>query len=372
MKKVLLVVFIIILILALVAGGGFLYLKNWYESGLKAVNSGKAGKEIEVEIASGTGTATIATTLEKNDVIKDARVFRMYLKLNKINNLQAGKYTFDNGKEGVKEVVKRLSSGDVQDNSIKITFIEGKTFDDFAKVIEEKTNNTYDDVYNLVNDEEYINSLIEKYWFITEDIKNEDIYCSLEGYIKPDTYTFEDENVSVQKIFEVIFDFTEKFFDTKNDDGETIKDLVPLTGMSIHEVLTLASVVEKEASNTEDMPKIAGVFYNRLNSNMPLGSDVTTYYAFHVNMAESDLTKKQINTENPYNTRGPNMEGKLPVGPICSPSEPAIMAVLKPDIEDYYYFVADKNGKTYFTKTNAEHNKKVQELKDSGMWFTYE
>ena len=89
-------------------------------------------------------------------------------------------------------------------------------------------------------------------------------------------------------------------------------------------------------------------------------------------MAESDLTKKQINTENPYNTRGPNMEGKLPVGPICSPSEPAIMAVLKPDIEDYYYFVADKNGKTYFTKTNAEHNKKVQELKDSGMWFTYE
>lgn len=369
MKKVLLVVFIIILILALAAGGGFLYLKNWYESGLKAVNSGKAGKEIEVEIASGTGTATIATTLEKNDVIKDARVFRMYLKLNKINNLQAGKYTFNNGKEGVKEVVKRLSSGDVQDNSIKITFIEGKTFDDFAKVIEEKTNNTYDDVYNLVNDEEYINSLIEKYWFITEDIKNEDIYCSLEGYIKPDTYTFEDENVSVQKIFEVIFDFTEKFFDKKNDDGETNKDLVPLTGMSIHEVLTLASVVEKEASNTEDMPKIAGVFYNRLNSNMPLGSDVTTYYAVNKDFSK-DLTNSDLNSCNGYNTRGDCVKG-LPVGPICNAGLSSISAAIEPNENDYLYFVADKHKKTYFSKTYDEHNKVIATLKSEDNWYEY-
>ena len=365
MKKVLIVVLVLILILVLSACGTYLYFKNWYESNLGAVNSGKNGNEIELEIVSGTGTADIAEMLEKNKIIKNADVFKLYLKLNKVNNLQAGKYVFDNGKDDIASVVKKLTNGDVQDNSIRITFVEGKTLKDFAKVISEKTNNSEDDVYNLIDNEEYIDSLIQKYWFITDEIKNDDIYYNLEGYLKPDTYTFEDENVSVENIFDVMFSFEDKFLSKSEN-----KELIENSGLSVHEILTLASVIEKEASNKDDMPKIAGVFFNRLNSNMPLGSDVTTYYAFQVDLSESDLTNKQLNTENPYNTRGPNMDGKLPVGPICNPSEKAILAVLKPEIEDYYYFVADKTGKTYFTKTYSEHSKKVQELKQNGMWFT--
>ena len=104
---------------------------------------------------------------------------------------------------------------------------------------------------------------------------------------------------------------------------------------------------------------------------MSLGSDVTTYYAFKVDMGDRDLTVKELNTENPYNTRGPGMSGMIPVGPICNPSKSAIEATLNYKETDALYFVADKNGKVYFTKNNSEHNKKIQELKSKGLWFTY-
>lgn len=104
---------------------------------------------------------------------------------------------------------------------------------------------------------------------------------------------------------------------------------------------------------------------------MSLGSDVTTYYAFQVEMNERDLKESEINTYNPYNTRGPKMEGKLPVGPVSMPSIDSIDASINPSDDDYLYFVADKNRKVYFTKTYSEHNKKIQELKDKGVWLEW-
>ena len=88
-------------------------------------------------------------------------------------------------------------------------------------------------------------------------------------------------------------------------------------------------------------------------------------------MGERDLKAKELNTENPYNTRGPNMAGKLPVGPICNPSKEAIQAAIEYKETDALYFVADKNGKVYFTKSNDEHNQMIKKLKDEGLWFTY-
>ena len=104
---------------------------------------------------------------------------------------------------------------------------------------------------------------------------------------------------------------------------------------------------------------------------MSLGSDVTTYYAYKVDMGERDLTTAELYTYNPYNTRGPQMFGKLPVGPIASPSKSSIEAVISPDKTDYLYFVADKNGKAYFAKTFAEHQQIVTKLKNDGLWFVY-
>ena len=253
----------------------------------------------------------------------------------------------------------------MEDTSVKITLVEGKTFKDFAQRISEKTNNSVESIYELLNDEEYINSLIEKYWFITDEIKNEDIYYDLEGYLKPDTYIFENKDVSVKEIFNIILNFTDKFL-------SKYKEQIENSNFSVHQILSLASIIEKESSNEEDMPEISGVFYNRLNNNMSLGSDVTTYYAYQIDLSESDLTSEQLDSYNPYNTRGPNMNGKLPVGPICNPSESAIEAAINPAITDNYYFVADKNGKTYFSKNYNEHTKIVEELKENDLWYTYE
>ena len=356
MKKLKIVVaVIVVLILGIII---------WYKVSLMPVNSKNIENSIRVEIEEGMRSSKILDLLEKNDVIKSSTAAKIYIKLNNKTNLQAGKYDFYN-KESTKEIIEHIVKGEVVDDSVKITFIEGKNIKYVAKLISEKTNNSEDDVYNLLKDEEYIDSLIEKYWFLTDDIKNEDIYYPLEGYLLPDTYTFEDKNVDVKTIFNIILNFTEKALNKYKD---TISD----KKLNIHEIITLASMAELEGENKDDRAEIVGVFLNRIKENMSLGSDVTTYYAFGVDMGESDLTKKQLNTENPYNTRGPNMRGKLPVGPICNPSIDAIDATINYKETDALYFVADKKGKVYFSKTNEEHTKIIKELKDNNLWHVYE
>ena len=234
-----------------------------------------------------------------------------------------------------------------------------------AKTIASKTNNTEEDVFKLLEDEEYIDSLIEKYWFITDEVKQDAIYYPLEGYLLPDTYVFENKDVSVKYIFNVILNFTEKYLDKYK---ENIEDNI----LTVHQMLTMASLAELEGKTTEDRKEIIGVFFNRIEDGMSLGSDVSTYYAFKVDMGERDLTVKELNSENPYNTRGPNMSGKIPIGPICNPSKSAIEATLNYVDTDAYYFVADKNGKVYFTRNNSEHNDMINKLKKEGLWFVYE
>ena len=132
--------------------------------------------------------------------------------------------------------------------------------------------------------------------------------------------------------------------------------------MTVHQLITMASLAELEGKKIEDRKEIIGVFYNRLVTKMSLGSDVTTYYAFKVDMGDRDLTVKELNSDNPYNTRGPNMAGKIPVGPICNPSKDAIDATINYTPTDAFYFVADKNGDVYFTKNNTEHEKIIKQL----------
>ena len=152
---------------------------------------------------------------------------------------------------------------------------------------------------------------------------------------------------------------------------EPVEQIFENSNYSVHEIMTIASLAELEGVKAEDRKDIVGVFVNRLAKNMSLGSDVTTYYAFKVSMGERDLTTKEINTYNAYNTRGPNMNGKLPIGPIANPSKESIEAAIEPSAHDYLYFVADKNRDVYFTKTISEHDKKVKELKNKGLWFTW-
>ena len=340
----------------------------WYKVQISAPNN---SQNVVLEIKTGTKTADILKELEQSNVIKSDLAAIVYLKLHDIKNLQAGKYSF-NGEENLEQVIDKITNGKVMDETVTITFKEGKNIRYIASTIAEKTNNTSNDVYKLLKNEDYIDSLINKYWFLTNEIKNKDIYYPLEGYLYPDTYNFENADVEVKTIFEKMLDqMGTVLAKYKKSEGETQEDENEEEKYTAHEVLTMASMVELEANSSSDRAKIASVFYNRLEKNMSLGSDVTTYYAVRTDMGERNLNQDEIDSYNAYNTRGPNMNGKLPVGPIACPSEDAISAVLNPIKGSYLYFVSDKNGTMYFMNSYEEHKQVIDSLKKKGLWYEY-
>ena len=321
-------------------------------------------EEKEVQIPLGSGSSQIAKILKENNLIKSELVFKIYVKINKITNFQAGTYYLKESMD-LKEITEMLQTGIMHDpNQITITYLEGKPMWYLVSTIADKTNNTEEDVYAVLANEEYIDSLIQKYWFLTDEIKNEDIYYPLEGYLFPDTYSIANKDTTVEEIFE-------KMLDKMDEVLEEYKEEIEASDYTIHEILTLASIVETEGLNNTDRKNVASVFYNRLNLGMSLGSDVTTYYAIKVDMGDRDLYQNEIDAYNPYNTRGPNMEGKLPVGPIASVGKESLEAAIEPNDTDYLFFVADKNGKLYFTTTNEEHVQVINELQNSGQWYEY-
>lgn len=341
----------------------FLSLIVYYIVMLAPVN--KKGEEVEVNIEEGSIASTIGQLLKKKDLIKSELVFKIYLSLNKIDGLKAGDYLL-NKNMSVEDISRILVEGpEKTQTTVNITFLEGKNMRWLSKQISEKTTNSEQDVFDVLNDNNYINSLIEKYWFVTEDIKNKEIYYPLEGYLFPDTYNFINNKISVQEIFTTMLDQMEKVLNP-------FKTEIQNSGLSVHKLLTVASIVELEASKQEDRSGVASVIYNRLKYNMAIGSDVTVYYAVKVDMSERELKQSELNIVNGYNTRGPNMGGKLPVGPICMVGKDTIEAALHPEKSEYLYFVADKDGKIYFAKNNQDHNKNISYLKQNGLWYNYE
>ena len=333
-----------------------------YNLGINAV--GKDDTIVKFVIEEGSTYYSVIKELENDKLIKSSFWFKIYIKLNNKNRLEAGTYKLSKNMS-VKEIVSVFEKGsNYNPDVINITFKEGKNMRWIASTIASNTNNKAEDVYNLLNDKTYLNELINEYWFIDESIKNPNIYYSLEGYLFPNTYQFKSKEVSVKEIFKTMLDEMDKKLSNYKNDLEKNK-------YSIHELLTLASIVEVEGKVNSDRKGIASVFYNRLNSGWSLGSDVTTYYAIKVDMSERDLFINEINDNNYYNTRSNYLAGKLPVGPICNPSIDSIEAVLYPTDNNYYYFVADKTGKTYFTNTYNEHLNKVSELKEAGLWYEY-
>lgn len=359
MKKAIIIVSLIIILVIAIAVGGAMLL---YNNSLKAVSNNS--EKVVVEIEKGMVASQIADTLESKELIKSALTFKIYTKLNKVSGMQAGTYKLDKNMS-VEEIIEALKKGsDYYPNSLDITFLEGKNMRWIAKTIAANTNNTEADVFNKLEDEQYIDSLIEKYWFLTDEIKDENIYYPLEGYLFPDTYNFANKDVTVEQIFKAMLDQMETKLEKYRAQIET-------EGISIHKLLTLASITELEAAKKEDRAGVARVIYNRLKANMSLGSDVTTYYAIKVDMSERDLYQSELDRYNPYNTRGPRMNGKLPIGPISTVGIESIEAAYAPEENDYLYFVADKNGKVYFAKDVQGHENNKERLKSQGLWFTY-
>lgn len=355
MKKKLIIILILIIVVIAFLIGIYFY-------GLTPVSKKNDVKLFT--ISSGTSKITIVDNLKEAGLIKSKISLYIYVGLHRDFNLQAGKYELSPNMSA-KEIIKKLDAGKIKEekNTFNITFIEGKRLTAYAKQIAEATNVEEEEVLNILSDKEYLQELIEKYWFLTEDILKDGIYYPLEGYLFPSTYEFY-KNSTTKDIIKVMLD-------TLGSKLKTYEETINNSGKSIHEILTLASVVELEGANSDDRSGVAGVFYNRLKAGDSLGSDVTTYYAARKDFS-TDLRWSEINDcNNGYNTRGSCNRGKLPIGPICSPSITSLVSAINPEEHDYYYFVADKNKKTYFTKTYQEHVSKVNELKSAGLWFTY-
>lgn len=330
-----------------------------YFSKLKPVT--KEDIKVDFKVEDGDTLSSIAGILEEKELIKSTTAYKIYLKIHKTGEIKIGKYEL-NKNMGVKEIVNTLSGDNYKEDYINITFKEGLNIKQIADLIEENSDNKKEDVFNLLKDENYIDSLINEYWFLTNDIKNEKIYYPLEGYLFPNTYQFK-KDVTVKDIFKTLLDQMDK-------ELSKYKTQIENSNYSIHELLTLASIVELEAGSSHERNGVAAVFYNRIKNNWTLGSDVTTYYAEQKSFKE-DLTIDEINSCNAYNTRSTCIVG-LPVGPISNPSTESIEGVMNPTTSDNYYFVADKNGNTYFTKTEYEHNNIIQKLQREGLWYTYE
>ncbi len=322
------------------------------------------GEEVSVYVEEGQTYSSIGSILKEKGIIRSEFAYKIYIKLNETKDLEYGEYHIKNNLS-VEDVIKTLERGSKNTaKTVSITFYEGKNMRDVISKITKNFNISEKDILNKLKDKDYLDSLIEKYWFLTKSIKDKDIYYSLEGYLFPDTYEFY-LNSSVEGIFEKLLDNTEHKL-------EEYKSKIENSKYSIHEIMTLASIVELEAGTSDDRNGVAGVFYNRLNDKWALGSDVTTYYAEKLDNYSRDLTNAELNNCNSYNTRSSCLDGKLPVGPICNPGIESIVASISPKKHKYYYFVADKNGKTYFNKSYSDHTSTVSKLKRDGLWIEYE
>mgnify|MGYP004613035731 FL=1 len=318
-------------------------------------------KEVSIVIENGSTISDIAALLKKEGLIKDENFFKLYVKLKKVSNVYAAKYYFSPSMN-LDEIINTLNEGGYNENEISITFKEGINMRGIAKLIKENTSNSEDDVYKKLKDEKYLNSVIEKYWFLTDDIKNSKIYYSLEGYLFPDTYRFNSKDVTVEEIFNKMLDQMEKELNKYKKQIENSK-------YSVHKLITLASITQSEGYNEDDFKNIASVFYNRLKTGMALGSCVTSYYGVKKDMTD-ELLQKDIDASNPYNTRG-NNPVSFPVGPISMPGAKALDATLDPIETSYYFFVSDKNNKLYFTKTLNEHERMITKLQNEGLWLEW-
>lgn len=354
MKKYKIIVSVLAVLLVGIFLVGFFY--NYWLSPVS-----KNNEPVIVEIKSGS-IYSIGDTLYENNLIRNTLIYKIYVKVNHITDLKASTYEFNRNMK-LKDIIALMQAGNAYNpDQITITFKEGLNIRKIAKVVEEETNNSYDDFINIMNDSEYIDSLINKYWFLTDAIKNSKIYYPLEGYLFPNTYAFLNKDVSVKEIIETMLD-------EENKQLNNYKEQIEASELSVHEIMTLASIVELEGASADDRASVAGVFYNRIKDGWVLGSDVTTYYYLKIDDFKTSLNGNAnlYTCDNAYNTRCTSFVG-LPVGPVSNPGHESIDAVINYKRHNYYYFVADCKGKTYLNKDATGHYNTIQRLKNENNW----
>jgi UPF0755 protein len=339
-KKWLVFLGIMGLLFAGAVSGSYLYI----HAALSPVNP-ESKEIVEVEIPSGSSVSGIAGKLEKEGVIRDERVFRYYVKWKDEQGFQAGNYAFAQTM-GVKDIIDSLQKGEsAQKPKFRLAIPEGSQLWQIAEIIAANTKHSEEDVLNKLSDKTFIESLMTRYPdLLTDEVFEQSIQYPLEGYLYPATYSFYTDKVSIEKILD-------KMVGKTNDVVQNYHSVMNEQNITGHDLLTMASLIEEEATQQTDRQKIASVFYNRLEIGMPLQTDPTVLYA--LGKHKDRVLYKDLKVESPYNTY---MVKGLPPGPIANAGEMSIAAALKPAQTDYLFFLATSTGEVIFTKTLKEHN----------------
>ena len=281
-----------------------------------------------ISIEKGTPLRIISNRLGEKGIVKFPLLFLAYAELSrKGKDLKAGEYLFEQT-VSPRQVLDRLAKGLVEADKIRI--IEGWTLNQIADTLKNGG-----EIVRLAKDPAFIASL---------NLKTP----TLEGYLFPETYYLETNAAPADYLKAFVKEFE------KNYSAE-IKELKTLPAYSKHQIMTLASIIEKETGSEAERNIIASVFYNRLAKGMPLQSDPTIIYG--LKHFDGDIRKADITSRHPYNTY---VHAGLPPGPICNPGLPSIKAALQPAQTDYLYFVSKGDGTHYFSRTSTEHAEAVR------------
>ncbi|WP_099188165.1 endolytic transglycosylase MltG [Tepidibacter mesophilus] len=332
MKKL----FIICIFIVLIIASGLVYFNiqtGPYDS--------SSNKQVLVDIKKGSSLDSLSQTLFEKELIKNKLFFKITAKVNNMDTgIKAGLYNINQSRSN-KEILDILNSGRVYKDLVKITIPEGFEAHQIADRISQLGLGNKDKFMDLVNNPV---NFSDDYKFL-----NEGDILSLEGYLFPDTYFF-DKKYSEKDIINVML---KRFDEIYTDEYKKVQDEKNLT---LNQVISLASIIEREARLDKERSVIAGVFYNRMNINMPLQSCATVQYI--LGHRKSNLSFDDIRIDSPYNTY---KNSGLPPGPIASPGKKSIEAALYPQNVDYLYFVAKKDGSHSFSKTYNDHLKRKVE-----------
>ena len=333
---------LLILVLALLVGAG-----GYYTMGLRPVDPG-SDEKVVVEIPSGSGASAIVDILDDAGLVKNKLCAKINSRIGGYNDLKANTYIFSPAMS-FKEIMTVINTEDfdyISKESIEVK--DGARLQQVAEAISEQLPYTADEILEKWSDKTYLNKLIEKYWFLTDEILDKDVMYPLEGYLYADTYFVTTDSSDIEG-------FTEMCLDRMDEELSQRREAIEASGFTVHQLLTLTSIVTKEAT-AEDQAGVAGVFMNRLDQGMSLGSDVTVCYIFQEDRV--DLKQSQLESTNPYNTR--KFAG-LPPGPICQVVGDAIDATLNYEKHDYLFFIADENGIVRYSTDQAGHESNIDE-----------
>ena len=352
----------LLILLALLGVGGF-YGYRYAESALQPIDP-SSKQYVKVQIPEGANSQEIGSILEKSGLVKHGLLFTAYVKYKNYSDLKSGYYNLQKSMS-TEDLIKALQKGGTPEPQevvyANLTIPEGFTLEQIAQTVAQlqgdfKEPLTAEAFMAKVQDENFIAQEIAKYPKLLESLpaKDSGVRYRLEGYLFPATYTIK-ESTTIESLIDEMLATMDK---NLSPHYATIKE----KNLTVNELLTIASLVEKEGAKTEDRKLIAGIFYNRLNLGMPLQSNIAILYAegkLGQNISLSDDAAIDTSIDSPYNVY--TKVGLMP-GPVDSPSLDAIESSINQTKSEYLYFVANvQDGKVYYATTLEEHDRNVQE-----------